>query len=101
MLRPISAKTRSVLLVCSKCTKKVGGGFGKKGNQPLSKQLRKLAGAGKGRKVELLVLETGCLKLCPKGSVVVVNGAEPQKWMIVPAGTEVSVIADQMGLSNL
>lgn len=100
MLRPVSAKTRSVLLICGKCSKKLGGGFGKKGSKPLAKELRKLMGAGKGRKSDLLVLETACLKLCPKGAVVMMDAVKPEKWLIVPAGTEVESVAQQMGLSK-
>jgi predicted metal-binding protein len=100
MLRPIPAKTRSVVLVCSKCSKKLGGGFGRKGSKPLAKELRKLAGAGKGRKSDLLVLETACLKLCPKGAVVVMDAAKPESWLIVPAQTDVQAVAEKIGLSN-
>lgn len=86
------------MLVCSKCSKKLGGGFGKKGSKSLAKELRKLAGAGKGRKSDLLVLETACMKLCPKGGVVVMDAAKPESWLIVPAETDVQAIAKKIGL---
>lgn len=98
MLRLIPAKTRSVVLVCSKCSKKLGGGFGKKGNRPLAKELRKLADGRKGRKADLLVVETGCLKLCPKGAVVAVNAAAPDKWLLVPPHTDVKAVAERLGV---
>ncbi|WP_241126919.1 hypothetical protein [Novosphingobium terrae] len=98
MLRSVPAKTRSVVLVCSKCSKKLGGGFGKKGSKPLVKELRKLTGAGKGRKADLLVLESPCLKLCPKGAVAVMDATTPETWLIVPAQSDVKEVAEKLGM---
>lgn len=101
MLRPIPAKTRCVVLICGKCSKKLGGGFGKKGDKPLTKELRKVAGSKKGRKSDVLVLETGCLKLCPKGAVVAVNATRPGTWAIVPAHSDVDEVAEAIGVTSL
>lgn len=101
MLRSVPAKTQSVVLVCGKCSKKIGGGFGKKGGTSLAKALRKRAGGKKGRKADLLVAETACLKLCPKGAVVAINAARPDAWMIVPAHTDVDEVAEAIGVQGL
>jgi predicted metal-binding protein len=83
----LPSRWRGSVLICAKCEKKLDKrGFGAKGRQRLSKLLRKRAG-GKGRKAKLGVVSTGCLKVCPRHAVTVVNGARPQDWMIVQAGT--------------
>ncbi|MFT4053746.1 MAG: (2Fe-2S) ferredoxin domain-containing protein [Novosphingobium sp.] len=99
MLRSIAAKTECVVLVCGKCSKKVGGGFGKKGKTSLAKELRELAGGKKGRKSDLLVIESNCLKLCPKGAVVAINAAKPSEWLLVQPATDVRAVATGMGIS--
>src|SRR5690606_37486277 len=76
------------VLVCRKCSKKLDGGFGAKGRTPLAKALRKLVGLKKGRKARMGIIETGCLGLCPKGGVTVVDGAHPGEWMVVYPGAD-------------
>jgi predicted metal-binding protein len=94
----VRSEWRGVVLVCGKCTRKVKGGFGPKGTMPLVKALRRWAGKGKGRKARIGAYEVPCLKICPKHAVTVVDGAEPGKWRIVPAGTPVEAVAEQLGL---
>ncbi|UAK26253.1 hypothetical protein [Sphingomonas nostoxanthinifaciens] len=90
MIRHASARWRAAILVCAKCEKKLGGrGFGPDGRKPLSKVLRKHAGGGKGRKASIGVMQTKCLKICPKNAVTVVDGARPRDWLIVAAGTPI------------
>lgn len=100
MLRPVSTKTQRIVLVCAKCSKKLGGGFGKNGNKPLAKALRDLGDGKKGRKSSLLVIETGCMKLCPKGRVVAVNTAQPAEWLLVSPGTDLTTIASGLGVAR-
>ena len=88
------------MLVCRKCSKKVGGGFGEKGKTPLAKALRGLGNGRKGRKADLGVVEVGCLKVCPKQAVVAFNGRTPGDWVIVPAGTTIADVAARLGLSD-
>ncbi|MDB5688386.1 MAG: hypothetical protein JWL91_262 [Sphingomonas bacterium] len=89
---------RAVVLVCGKCSRKVKGGFGADGRTPLAKALRRFAGKGKGRKAPAGVFEVSCLKVCPKHAVTVVDGGNPGKWLIVPAGTPVATVAAQLGI---
>jgi predicted metal-binding protein len=98
MLRPVPAKTQSIVLVCGKCSKKVGGGFGKNGKKSLAKELRELGNGMKGRKSNLLVIETGCMKLCPKGEVVAINAAQPGEWLLVSPHTDMDSVALRLGI---
>jgi predicted metal-binding protein len=81
------------VLVCGKCSKKLGGGFGPKGGERLAKALRREPGFGKGRKDDVGVLEVRCLGLCPKKGVAVVDTRRPGEWLVVPAGDDVEVLA--------
>ena len=91
MKHRVSSNWESAALVCAKCTKKLGGGFGDKGREPLAKALRKVL--GKGRKAPIGVVPVKCLGICPKGAVTIVDTRRPQEWMIVRAGTPVEHIA--------
>ena len=99
MRRSVRSEWRTVALVCGKCTRKVGGGFGPKGNTPLAKALRKWTGGGKGRKAHAGVVEVPCLKICPKHAVTVVDAARPGEWLIVDAGTPVGDVAARLGMT--
>ena len=74
-------------LVCGKCSRKLGGGFGHKGRHGLKFVLRDALKAA-GRRRELRVIEVGCLNLCPKRAVSVVLTAQPGAVLAVPAGTD-------------
>lgn len=59
------APFRAAVLVCGKCSRKLDGGFGKRGREPARKALKRALKSGAwGRKVR--VVETSCLGLCPK-----------------------------------
>lgn len=97
----VTTEWRQAVLVCGKCTRKLGGGFGPKARTPLAKLLRRRAGKGKAPKLPYGVVETGCLKLCPKGAVVALNGAKPGEWLLVRPGEDVEAIAARLGLPVL
>lgn len=82
----------AALLVCGKCSKKIGGGFGLRGKRSLTKALRDEPGFGKGRKAAIGVVETRCLGICPKGAVTLVDSRRPGRWRIVPAGADVTAL---------
>ena len=82
------------VLVCAKCSKNVGGGFGPKGKTPLLKALRALF--GKGRKASAGVIPVKCLGVCPKNAVTVIDSRRPREWMIVPAGTPVAHVVNAL-----
>ncbi len=91
----------NTVLVCAKCSKKLGGGFGPKGRQPLGKALRKHLGLRKGRKAAAGVVEVKCLGVCPKGAVTAVDTGASREWLIVPAGTDIGEVAHALGLGAL
>nr|WP_277998430.1 (2Fe-2S) ferredoxin domain-containing protein [Sphingomonas liriopis] len=95
MKRVPSAWTGAVL-VCGKCSKKLDGGFGKKGRAPLARMLRKIMGLKKGRKATLGVVETRCLGLCPRDAVAMIDGRAPGTWLVVPRGADVVELAARL-----
>lgn len=84
MIRTLPSKWGPVALVCRKCGKKLGGGFGRKGRQDLVDAVKRHLKESGNRRA-LRVVETGCLGLCPKGAVAV---ALSDRVLLVGAGTE-------------
>jgi predicted metal-binding protein len=90
------ARWQAAVLVCGKCSKRVGGGFGAKGRTPLAKALRKVDGFGKGRKAAVGVAEVKCLGLCPRGAVTMVDTRRPGEWLVVAPGEDVTALAERL-----
>ena len=92
MLKPIEAVPTDwlqVILVCRKCSKKLGGGYGPEGDQSLPRAMKTgLRAAGRRRSVR--VIESKCLGLCPKNAVTVLDAGRPGRMLAVPAGTDVA-----------
>lgn len=88
----------NTVLVCAKCSKRLGGGFGPKGKQPLGKALRKHLGLKKGRKAAAGVVDVKCLGVCPRGAVTVINAAASREWLLVPAGADLDALARDLGV---
>jgi len=95
-LKRVPAEWQGAVLVCGKCSKKLGGGFGRKGRTPLAKMLRKILGLKKGRKARLGVVETRCLGVCPRGAVALIDGRDARNWLVVPAGADVPELAARL-----
>ncbi|MBW6529210.1 (2Fe-2S) ferredoxin domain-containing protein [Sphingomonas sp. RRHST34] len=89
----VRARWGGALLVCGKCSKKLGGGFGRKGKRSLARALRDEPGLGKGRKAALGVVEVRCLGVCPRGAVTLVDTRAPDRWRLVEAGADVATLA--------
>lgn len=100
MRATVPSRWEAAIIVCRKCEKKLGGGFGGDGRERLSKLLRKHGGGGKGRKAGLGVIESKCLKLCPKRAVTVVSGARPGEWQVIEAGTPIGEVERRLGLNK-
>lgn len=84
-----------LLVVCSKCSKKLGGGFGEDGADSLARALkRELRASGRRRTVR--VIESKCLGLCPKGAVTVLPGRHPGAMITIPAGTPAAAVLDRV-----
>ena len=96
--RGLASRWSGAILVCSKCSKKLGGGFGRKGKTSLGKALRKRFGLKKGRKSPVGLIEVRCLGVCPKGAVTLVDTSRPGIWRLVPASADVEAIGRDLGL---
>jgi predicted metal-binding protein len=96
----IRSNWSNAVLVCAKCSKKLGGGFGPRGRTPLAKALRKHLGLKRGRKSAAGIVEVKCLGVCPRGAVTVVNGAQSRDWLLVPEGADLDAVAGELGLSE-
>lgn len=99
-MKTVRSDWSRAILVCAKCTKKCGGGFGRGGKQRLVKAMRAWCGTGKGRKSPMGIIEVKCLGVCPKNAVVVVNGCDSDVWTIVPRGTDMDEVAAAVGLND-
>lgn len=96
--RGLASRWSGAILVCSKCSKRLGGGFGPKGKTSLGKALRKHFGLRKGRKSPVGLVEVKCLGVCPKGAVTLVDTSHPDMWRLVPAGADVEALGRDLGL---
>ncbi|WP_369060433.1 (2Fe-2S) ferredoxin domain-containing protein [Caulobacter sp. 73W] len=101
-IKQVRADWAEVVLVCRKCSKKLDGGFGAKGDKSLAKALRRELRGGKGdhRKDGAAVIEVDCLDICPKGAVVAINAADPKTWRVVPRGAAMPQVLDSLGLTG-
>jgi len=96
----IRSNWSNAVLVCSKCSKRLGGGFGARGKQGLAKALRKHLKLKKGRKADAGIVEVKCLGVCPRGAVTVINGTNSREWLLVPEGADLDAVAAELGLGG-
>ncbi len=95
-LRSIPSNWQGAVIVCRKCSKKLGGGFGDQRKQSLAKALRNAKHSKKGRKGSFGVVEVGCLGVCPRGAVTLIDGARPGRWLLVPEGADVAGVVESL-----
>jgi hypothetical protein len=100
-IRTAPTRGREIVLVCRKCSKKLGGGFGRTGDEHLAKGLRRYLRAGKGRKARIAIYETGCFDICPKRRVTVARSGRPDERLLIAAGTPLSTIVDRLNLAAI
>ncbi|MGD0108970.1 MAG: hypothetical protein ABSC06_33805 [Rhodopila sp.] len=74
-----------VIILCRKCGKKCGGGFGPKRKDSLKTVLRQ-ALRDTGRRRQIRVMETSCLGICPKNGVTALNATRPGAIHVIKAG---------------
>jgi hypothetical protein len=98
-IRVIPQLTTQLVAICGKCGKKLGGGFGPGGKQSLGKALRKALHLPKPQHAQVRLVETKCMKLCPKGAVTVADSRDPQHLLVVSAETPVMEVAARLGLA--
>lgn len=97
----VRSNWETAILVCAKCSKRLDGGFGKKGKQSLGKALRKHVGAKASRKASVGIVEVKCLGVCPRGAVTLVKVDDPQSWRLVPAGADLDELTDALGIGGV
>lgn len=95
-MKRLRANWQASVLVCRKCSKKIGGGFGPKGKQSLAKMLRQQLDGGRRRKAAIGIVDVKCLGVCPRNAVTVIDGRRPDAWLIVPAGSDVAAVVDAL-----
>ena len=100
-MKTVRSDWQGALLVCGKCSKKIGGGFGDDGKTSLAKALRRMLGLKKGRRSGLGVVESKCLGVCPKNAVVVVDSRAAGEWLVVPARAKLEDVVDRLGVKNV
>lgn len=88
------------MLICRKCSKRAGGGFGKGGRKRLAKALRRELQLEKGRRARIGLVEVGCLGLCPKDAVSVACGSKPGALFAVPVGAPMVDVVAALGLEG-
>jgi predicted metal-binding protein len=99
-VKTVRSEWSRTLMICAKCSKKVGGGFGDGGRKPLAKLLRKELGLKSGRKAPLGIVEVKCLKVCPKGAVTIVDSRDNHAWKIVRAGAAIETVIEELELNG-
>ncbi len=97
-IRTVATRSDTLVAICKKCGKKVGGGFGDGGKRSLRKALTKHLDLPKWKRAPVRIVETGCMKLCPKGAVAVTTSGDARLVYVVPAGTPVGEVAAHLGL---
>lgn len=104
-MKPIKSDWTDVVLVCRKCAKKLDGGFGPHGDQPLPKALRAEIARREGGKpmkkprrkgAHVAVIEVDCLDICPKGAAMLVPTGHPGRWRAVPRGADLGALLDEI-----
>ncbi|MEM7689183.1 MAG: (2Fe-2S) ferredoxin domain-containing protein [Pseudomonadota bacterium] len=85
MKTQVRSRWSHAILVCKKCSKKQakkGHGFGPD-QKRLAAALKREIDGGKNRKSRIGVIEVGCLDVCPKNGVVVIDSRAPGAWRII------------------
>jgi predicted metal-binding protein len=93
----VRANWQGVLLACSKCSRKLNGGFGPDGRRSLARALRDASGGGRKRKAALGVIEVKCLGICPKRAAVLIDAAHPERWHLVQPGRDAGELLAELG----
>ena len=97
-MKTVRSDWQGAVVVCGKCSKKIGGGFGDGGKTSLVKALRRVMGLKKGRRSRLGIVESKCLGVCPKNAVVVVDSRAAGEWLVVPAGAQLEDVVERLGV---
>ena len=100
-IRAVTTASTVLVAICKKCGKKVGGGFGDGGGKSLAKALRKELHLPKLKRSPIRIVETGCMKLCPRRAVAVTTSRAPGLIYVIPQETPVADVAAHLGLTQV
>ena len=81
-VRTVRTNWDDVVVVCRKCQKRMGGGFGPDGNWTLRKAIRKRSNT-KDNECSIGVIQAGCFGVCPKQGVTVMRASRPSELLVV------------------
>ena len=98
-IRSVPTPATSIIAICAKCGKKLGGGFGERERQSLAKALRQALHLPKPKHARVRIVETSCLKLCPKGAVAAVHSGNPGEILVIPRGTPLHEITRRLDIA--
>lgn len=97
-IRTVTTPSTTLVAICKKCGKKMGGGFGDGGGKSLAKALKTHLDLPKWKRSPIRIVETGCTKLCPRRAVAVTTSRDPTLVFVIPQETPVGEIAAHLGL---
>ena len=97
-IRTVATRSDTLVAICRKCGKKLGGGFGDGGKQSLAKALKQALDLPKWKRSPVRLVETGCMKLCPRGAVAVTTSGDARLVYVVPERTPIAEVAAHLGL---
>lgn len=99
-IRRIPIRATRLLAICGKCGRKLDGGFGPGGKQSLAKAIKRALALPKPKHAGVRLVETRCLKLCPKGAVAVADSAAPGSLLVIAARTPLAAVAAALALAR-
>ena len=99
-IQTVTTRSQVLVAVCKKCGKKLGGGFGDGGKRPLAKALKSYLGLPKWKRSPVRIVETGCMKLCPKGAVAVTTSGDAALVFVIPEGTPLATVAAHLAIDS-
>lgn len=97
-IKSVATPATAIIAICGKCSKKLGGGFGAAGKCSLGKALTAALHLPKPKRSSVRIVETKCLKLCPKDAVAVIASADPGHILVIPSNTSMTTMIDRLGL---
>ena len=99
-IRTVTTRSTTLVAVCRKCGKKIDGGFGDGGRRTLAKALKTYLDLPKWKRSPVRIVETGCMKLCPRNAVAVATSGDARLVHIVARETPVAAVAAHLGLAG-
>ncbi len=90
-LQTVATGWTETLLICGKCSRKLGGGFGPEGDDSLRHALRDALRRA-GRRGQVGLIDVACLGICPKKGVTMARASRPGEFLVVPRGQDAATL---------